>query len=323
MTNLHRERQAVPLDDLMDALGPIWARDIVGHSRQVIDAYTAVLRAQPGIALHAIRDVPYGLNVRQRLDVYGAPGLAHAPVAVFVHGGAFVRGQKDVTDGVYANVPRYFAQHGWLGVNVEYRLAPDAVFPAGALDVDLALQYVRRHARGWGGDASRIVLIGHSAGGAHAATFACDPEVCPREGPGISALVLIGARVRADARLDNPNADAVRAYFGPDEALYEERSPVTHAGRAPMPVLVAVAQFENPHLAAYGRELFDRVSRRAGSQDRFLTLVGHNHTSAVAHLGSADGAFGRELLAFCRDIGVTTSSACSTEPASRSLEPRS
>ena len=304
MTNLQRERQAAPLDDLMDALGPIWARDIVGHSRQVIEAYTHILRNRPGAALAATRDVPYGPDVRQRLDVFGTPGLARAPIAVFVHGGAFVRGQKDPTDEVYANVPRYFARRGWLGVNVEYRLAPGALFPAGADDVDLALQCVRRHAQGWGGDAGRIVLIGHSAGGAHAATFACDPVVGPREGPGIRALVLIGARVRADTRADNPNAEAVRAYFGPDDAVYGERSPVTHAGRATMPVLVAIAEFENPHLDAYGREFFDRVSCRAGSQDRFLKLLGHNHTSAVAHLGSADEAFGRALLAFCHDVGI-------------------
>lgn len=302
--DVHRERQAADLDDLMDVIGPVWARDIVGHSRRVIDAYTALLRTRPAVALCATRNVPYGPDARQRLDVYGAPGVANAPVAVFVHGGAFVRGQKDVTDEVYANVPRYFARHGWLGINVEYRLAPEAVFPEGAYDVDRALQCVRRHAQGWGGDPSRVVLIGHSAGGAHAATFALDPDVSPAAGPGLSALVLIGARVRADARPDNPNADAVRAYFGMNESRYEQRSPVTHAACATMPVLVAVAQFENPHLAEYGREFFDRLSHRAGPPDRFLTLVGHNHTSAVAHLGSADEAFGRELIAFCDDVGV-------------------
>jgi acetyl esterase/lipase len=59
------------------------------------------------------------------LDLYRHERSAGVPVVLFVHGGAFVRGDKDVTGEVYANVCYYFARHGYLGVNVEYRLAPD------------------------------------------------------------------------------------------------------------------------------------------------------------------------------------------------------
>ncbi|MFN8059879.1 MAG: alpha/beta hydrolase [Vicinamibacterales bacterium] len=301
--DLRRTPQAPAVDAMLEAIGPRWHEDIVAHSRLVIDAYTQLLAARPEPAPPVRRDLAYGAHPRQRLDVYGdaSRGAEPSPIAVFVHGGAFVRGQKDVTSEVYANVPRYFARRGWIGVNVEYRLAPEARFPAGGHDVAAAVDYVRRHAGDWGGRRDGVVLIGHSAGGCHAATYAWDPMFASSGSAPIAALVLIGARVRADARSDNPNADAVRAYFGDDAALYDQRSPATYAARATVPALVAVAEFENPHLDRYGLEVFETLSAaqpRAGHI--FVRLLGHTHTSAVTHFDTADETLGRAIDAFAR-----------------------
>ena len=60
----------------------------------------------------------------------------------------------------------------------------------------------------------------------------------------------------------------------------------------------------NTTAAASSGSLANAGTDPAAAQDRFLKLLGHNHTSAVAHLGSADEAFGRALLAFCHDVGI-------------------
>ncbi|WP_350356967.1 alpha/beta hydrolase, partial [Escherichia coli] len=72
-------------------------------------------------------------------------------------------------------MPRWCARQGYIGVNVEYRLAPEAHYPAGAEDVAMALAWLRAHARAHGGDPGLIVLIGHSAGGSHVASCLSDP----------------------------------------------------------------------------------------------------------------------------------------------------
>ena len=282
-------------------IGPHWSEDITGHRKLVLEAYTPVLAGVPRENIESLRDVRYGPHARHRLDVYRRPGLAGAPVVVFVHGGAFIRGDKDSNAEIYANVPRYFARHGCVGISIEYRLAPEAVYPGGALDTGLALAWARAHAHEHGGDPNRIILIGHSAGGAHGGAYACDPAARPADGPGIAGLVLISSRLRADVLPGNPNARAVRAYYGDDEALHEARSVTTHAERLEVPVFLAAAEFENTYLDAYTAEFAHRVGMARGRMPRFMHMRGHNHTSIVAHFDSGEDTLGRELLDFVRN----------------------
>jgi acetyl esterase/lipase len=280
------------------AIGPVWGRDIQKHRERVLELYGALLERAPKAGVSVTRDVPYAAHARQRVDIFRPDGARDADVVVFVHGGAFVRGDKRVSPEIYDNVLYWFARQGCVGFNVEYRLAPESRYPGGATDVALTVAWVHAHAREHGGNPARIFLIGHSAGATHAAAYACDPVVRPAEGLGLAGLVLISGRLRADARPDNPNAAAVRAYFGDDESLYEARSPVTHAARLDVPVLIAVAEHENPLLDVYGAEFLHRVSVARGRAPRFMRLPDHNHISIVAHFNTAEETLGREILEF-------------------------
>lgn len=295
-------------------IGPVWSEDIIAHRKTVLEIYSPVLAARETRGIEVTRDLVYGSHARHRLDVYRAPGTANAPVILFVHGGAFLRGNKDATPQIYGNLPRYFARHGCIGINMEYRLALEAAYPAGTEDVALAMAWLRQNIETFGGDAAQIFLIGHSAGGAHAAAYVCDPASrpasppapraastgvpTPKWGHGVAGLVLISARLRADARPDNPNAHGVRAYYGDDASLYEVRSVVTHAAAIDVPLFLAVAEYENPGLDIYAAEMLYRVSLARKSSPRFLRLAHHNHTSMVAHFDTDEDRFGREILDF-------------------------
>jgi acetyl esterase len=282
----------------MAAVGPVWGADIQKHRDIVIGAYSPLLAQSPKAGVAVEREVSYGEHPRQRLDVYRPQSKVPAPVVIFAHGGAFVRGDRRVNDEIYANVLTYFARNGCLGINMEYRLAPEAAFPAGARDVAAAVEWAGGHAAGLGGDPGQIFLIGHSAGATHVATYACDPNAGVEPSGGVRAIVLLSGRLRADARPDNPNAAGVRAYFGADESLYEERSPVSWAARCALPVMIAIAEFENPLLDVYGAEFFWKLAAARGKAPRFLRLRGHNHISMVAHFNTAEDLLGREILDF-------------------------
>ncbi len=288
---------------LMRDIGPRWAADIVGNRKLVVTAYSAVLAGIPDAAIASTKEIPYGPHPRHRLDVYRTPGLDAAPVVLFVHGGAFIRGDKDSTPEIYSNVPRYFARHGCIGINVEYRLAPEAAYPGGAEDVAGAVAWARAHAAEFGGDPAKIILVGHSAGGSHAGAYVCDPAIRPKHGHGVAALALISGRLRADALPDNPNAKAVQAYYGSDTSLYEQRSVVTHAANIDVPLFLAVAEYENPYLDAYTAEFAQRVGMSGRRFPRFVQLPGHNHTSIVAHIDSGEDLLGAALLAFAQSPG--------------------
>jgi acetyl esterase/lipase len=279
-------------------IGPIWGRDIPRHRDRVLELYRPILARAAKAGVSVTRDVPYAAHPRQRLDIFRPDGARDADAVVFVHGGAFVRGDKRVDAEVYDNVLYWFARNGCVGFNIEYRLAPESQYPDGATDVALAVAWVRARAREHGGNPVRIFLIGHSAGATHAAAYACDPVVRPAKGCGLAGLVLISGRLRADARPDNPNAAAVRAYFGDDESRYDARSPVTHAENLDVPVFIAIAEHENPLLDVYGAEMLHRVSVLRGRAPRFLRLTGHNHISMVAHFNTEEEILGREILEF-------------------------
>jgi acetyl esterase/lipase len=279
-------------------IGPIWGRDIPRHRDLVLQAYRPLLAAAPKANVTVTPDIPYGADPRQVLDVYRHRDAVDSPVVIFVHGGAFVRGDKDVDGEVYANVLYYFARHGFLGVNMEYRRAPEFKYPGGAQDVAAAVAWTRTHAREHGGNPERIFLVGHSAGGTHVASYAYDPAACMPGGPVVNGLVLLSARLRVDALPGNPNADAVRAYFGADEANYERLSPVVHGASSSLPVFIAVAEYENPYLDVYGAELFYRIAAARGRAPRFMRLPRHNHISIVAHLNTEEDRLGSEIRDF-------------------------
>jgi acetyl esterase/lipase len=281
-------------------IGPRWSTDVPGHRKMVVDAYTPVLAAVPRDGIDTTRELAYGPHERHRLDIYRRPGITAAPVVVFVHGGAFIRGNKDSNAEIYGNVPRYFARHGCIGVNVEYRLAPEAAYPGGADDVARAVAWVRANIAAHGGDPAHIVLFGHSAGGAHAGAYVCDPACRPADGHGLAGLILVSSRLRADTLPGNPNANAVRAYYGDDASLHEARSVTTHAEHLDIPVFLAAAEFENTYLDAYTAEFAFRIGMKRASMPRFMHLRGHNHTSIVAHLDSGEESLGPALLEFVR-----------------------
>ena len=280
---------------LMRRIGPVWSRDSARHRDLTLEALDPYLRAAPKVEVR--RNLPYGAHPRQILDLYLPAKLSAAPIVVFVHGGAFVRGDKDINQFVYGNVTTWFARQGWLAVNLEYRLAPAAPYPSGIQDIAEAIAWLGHHAAAYGGDPASIFLIGHSAGGAHVAGYAYDPQPGYR-GKGIRGVALISSRVRADALPENPNADAVRAYYGADEDLFGVRSPVTHAADSAVPTLVAMAEFENPLLDVYSVELAWRRGMARRRVEPVLRLPNHNHISIVAHFNTEEEILGRTIFEF-------------------------
>ncbi|QTJ67716.1 alpha/beta hydrolase [Rhodococcus sp. ZPP] len=108
------------------------------------------------------------------------------PVVVFAHGGGFVFCDLDSHD----ELCRSMAQGaGVVVVSVDYRLAPEHAGPAAHDDVYAALEWTSKNAAEYGGDPTRIALVGDSAGGNLAATVAIAAR--DRGGPAVAAQVLL------------------------------------------------------------------------------------------------------------------------------------
>lgn len=282
----------------MVEVGSRWGQDIPAHVRLMVDSFTSLLAGAPKGGVEVTRDIAYGAHPRQQLDVFRPIGGRTMPVVVFVHGGAFVDGHRNRSAEVYSNVLYYFARNGVVGVNIEYRLAPEHRYPSGSEDVGLAVDWVKRRIVEYGGDPEKIFLIGHSAGAAHAASYAYDRRLQPASGPGIAGLVVLSGRVRAENLPENPNARKVEAYYGTNPAVLDDCSAVTHVSAESVPTMIAVAEYENPLLDVHCAELFHRLAEAKRRAPRMVWLGGHNHTSVIAHFNTVEERLGREILEF-------------------------
>ncbi len=261
--------------------------------------YEPLLEAAPKGDLVIEKNVRYGEHERNLLDIYRPRGIERAPVLVYVHGGGYRSGDRDLNPLVYANIPTYFARHGLLAMSATYRLAPQASWPSGAEDMGALVAWVRQNAAGLGGDPERVFLVGHSAGATHVATYAFDARFQPPEGHGLAGIVLVSGRYRLRWDPDDPSLDSIREYFGSEPAQYESRSAITHVPGSEVPALLVVAEYDQRNLVETTGELFVALCRRDdGRCPRFLQLRHHNHLSEVIHINTGDELLGREILDF-------------------------
>ncbi|MFC9786707.1 alpha/beta hydrolase [Rhodococcus sp. NPDC127528] len=121
-----------------------------------------------------------------------------APVVVFAHGGGFVFCDLDTHDGICRAMANGV---GAIVVSVDYRLAPEAAWPAAAQDVYAAVEWASAHAAELGGDPSRLVVAGDSAGGNLAAVVGLMSR--DHGGPSIAAQLLLYPVIAADFETDS------------------------------------------------------------------------------------------------------------------------
>lgn len=276
------------------AMGPNFDEEILGATR----ALYAPLVRKPSGGVKVTADVAYGSDARQKLDVYQPAGAAEH-VLVYIPGGGFVGGDKNLDGVFYVNLGNYFASHGILTIVANYRLAPAHAWPAGAQDVAGAVAWARANAKSFGGDPARVILFGQSAGATHAATYLFDPSFQPSGQAGVAAGMLMSGPYSFQGEL-RPN---LKAYFGDDPSRYAERSPLTHVGKSRTPLLLSVAEYDPAFLAVPTYELARAVTLRDGKSPSIAYFAGHNHVSTVMSFGTAQddvGARVREFIASVR-----------------------
>lgn len=221
-------------------------------------------------------DISFGTGPRQKLDVFVPNGAHNRPVVVFWYGGMWTKGSKSS----YRFVGAALANAGYVAVLPDYRLFPDAQFPAFIEDGAWAVRWTHEHAARFGGNSQAIFLMSHSAGAHLAATVALDGRYLSRvEGDVNWVRGLIG--------LSGPYA------FEPRNRILEQifRQPYSHLDWQPIQL---VSQRAPPTLLLHGsddwmvapKEMLDldKKLRAAGILVESHLYDGRTHWDTVAAL---------------------------------------
>jgi acetyl esterase len=158
------DKQTKALIDAMQSAGMVieFEKMTAPEARKAMDQMAAVTRG-PGEPVAKVEDrsIP-GPEVAIPVRIYFPEGAAPFPVMVFYHGGGWVIGNIDSHDALCRKLTNAI---GCVTVSVDYRLAPEAKFPAAAEDSYAATQWVSEHAASLGCDPKRLAVCGDSAGG--------------------------------------------------------------------------------------------------------------------------------------------------------------
>ncbi len=167
-------------------------------------------------AVRVEKDIVYATadGVDLGLDLFLPASVGPHPAIVFVHGGGWTAGDKSS----WEDEALRFADEGYVGISINYRLAPAYPFPAAVEDTKAAVRWLRTHAADLGIDPARIGAMGSSAGGHLVAMLGVTDGSEGLEGQ--SGDLSLSSRVQA-----------VVDYFGPTD--------LTQAGMLADPAILA------------------------------------------------------------------------------------
>lgn len=256
---------------------------------------------------HDIAYLPDGAEVpAHRLDLYRA-SQPHAPMMVFVHGGGWDSGDKQLRAGgadVYANIGRFYAARGITVAVANYRLQPATDWHGQVSDVASAVRWMNTHASAKGADAGALFLMGHSAG-AHLASYVA-LDSASHVGMAVRGVISVsGAALDLTDAQTYALGEDVRYYAkrfrgdDPTEAWKAAASPATHITRAAPAFLVMCAAGESKGLQRQAQVFADALTR-GGVNVRRLVVKGESHSRMVLALTRADKAAAPAVLAFVR-----------------------
>ena len=246
-----------------------------------------------------VRGEAYGAHPRQQLDMYGprqrARGGEPLPIIVFFYGGSWRTGTREG----YGFAGRALAANGFLVAVPDYRLVPEVRFPAFLEDGAAAVRWVRANAARFGGDASRIVLVGHSAGAYNAAMIALDPRWLGDERAAVKGLVGLAGPYDF-LPLDGP---VTRAAFG-GAADLPGTQPINFASADDPPSLLLHGARDTLVYTRNSRELARRLGA-AGVDARVKLYPELGHVGIVTALARplrGRAPVLRDIVAFAREV---------------------
>lgn len=237
-------------------------------------------------------DGPEFYAPRHILDVYRLEEAENWPVLIFIHGGAWTSGDKNM----YGYLGNAFARYGFVTVVANYRLTDGSpgrvVHPGHIQDVARVFAWTYANIADYGGSPEAIFVSGHSAGGhlvsllAVDSRYLADHELSPSN---ISGLISLSGVY--DVR-------GIVTPFGPDPEVRQDASPIFHVGNGPLPpFLVLYAENDLPGLGPQAVQFYGLLSDLSADAALF-EFAGRTHGTIVSRIANPEDEVANTMLEF-------------------------
>jgi dienelactone hydrolase len=241
-----------------------------------------------------VRDLAYGPDPLNKLDVFTSGSARGKKVVFYVHGGGFERGEKRQPNSpFYDNVMLWLTQQGMVGVNINYRLAPKNTWPAAHEDMAAAVRWVQQNIAQYGGDPDQVGLWGQSAGASLIAGYLAHPQFWGPKGHGIKAAVMNSGFYENDR--------GGSAYMGNDAKELQERSSTEGLKKVTIPLLLSHTEVDLPD-AIKEAEQANKGLCDAGRCPTYVVFKDHSHISQNYSVGTPDTSVSGPILQVLRQI---------------------
>ncbi len=221
----------------------------------------------PSSSFDRDKNVSYGDLDRQRMDIYrAATPRPDAPVMVFVHGGSWSEGDKNI----YKFLAEGFTKEGYHVVVPNYRLYPEGRYPDMVVDTGLAARAAAELFSG-----QPVVLVGHSAGGYNVLMAAMAPDVSGlKTCSTVAGVISLAAPTGAYPMKDAPFTTIFPGRLEGDDA------PLNRVD-GPLPPMMLVNGLDDTTVGPKNAEALAAKLEAAGLRVESKLYEGMNHTDAV------------------------------------------
>ena len=272
--------------------------------------FTVLMLASPGTGRAAdaveakkyevtsMKDLTYfdGLEkdkAKHKLDLYLPKDKKDFPVLFFVHGGAWVHGDKNFMN-LYSGVGRYYASQGIGAVIINYRLSPGVKHPEHIKDVARAFAWTVKNIEKYGGRTDQIFISGHSAGGHLVALLATDETYLKAEGlsfKNIKGVIPISGVYEVPAKV-------LPLVFGTDPEVCKMASPTCNVKEGLPPFLLVYADKDLKYCDKAPAQAFYKALKDKGCDATICEIPDSNHLMTLLSAAAPDAAVSKKVLEF-------------------------
>ena len=201
------------------------------------------------------------------------------PVVIYIHGGGFIRGDKDEIYDLKPLVDEWH-KNGWVVISINYRLLyGDTIFPDNYKDVKDAIDWIINNQKKYNFDIERISTVGHSAGGTLALLSGLNHDR-------VDCIVSMSGPTKLYGKDTFEFRKKIMSVINKndfDENVMKEASPISYLKKDSPPIMLLHGTKDN-FVPFQQSELFYERAQKIGAESKFITIEGSGHVLEFSYM---------------------------------------